>query len=85
MAPFAEAGPRSFLFAGDIHVSKNGGEVVVAVEKPAILEDLKKLSERPESMTIVSDGAGKIFINEEETQDPVAVPKSATFEITENT
>ncbi len=85
MAPFAEAGPRSFLFTGDIHVIKNVEKAVVTAEKQSTLDDLKRLCERPEPMTIISDITGTVYINEKETSEPVCIPKSATFEITGTT
>ena len=80
MAPCAEAGNRSYLFAGDIFVS----DTTVVIKNSLLLPDLLDLHERPGPITITSDVFGIVYKNGKPTSHPVRIPKSATFKICES-
>jgi hypothetical protein len=79
MAPYAEAGDRSLLFAGNVRVYDTHGEVIIEADKPAILFDILKIHKRDEPMTIESDSLGTVYKNGDPTSGPICIPKSAIF------
>lgn len=79
MAPYAEAGDRALLFAGNIRVYDTHGEIVVEADDPSVLFDILKIHKKDEPMTIESDGFGIVYKNGDPTTKPVGIPKTTIF------
>lgn len=83
MAPYAEAGRKSLLYANRrVNVCDTGIKIIVEVD-PVLFPDLLRLHEVDAPMTIESDELGTVYKNGDPTTGPVSIPKSAIFEIIE--
>lgn len=78
MAPCAEAGSRSYLFAGDVDINTQTDPPTVLVDKQAVALDLEAMNQGV-LMTLQSDRKGRVNLNKKPTTEKVTLFKNSVF------
>jgi hypothetical protein len=79
MAPLAEKGDRSYLFAGSVSIYETDEHVSVRVTRRSVAIDLSLLHRSEEEMTIQGDPMGAVRIHGKATTEKIALPSNTIF------